>query len=286
MKKFLKIIVGIVIVLVFIRALLVMAGLSDTDMGITSPSIAVMDISGQIFDSKSAIETLNKYKENPLVEGVIIRVDSPGGAVTPSMEIYSHILTLGKPVYAAMGSVAASGGYLISLGADAIYAEPSTITGSIGVIMNLVNTQELMDKIGIESVVIKSGEFKDAGSPSRPMTEKDRAVLNAVLMDMYNQFVDIVIKRRGLSKEKVLALADGRIYTGNMAQKEGLVNHIGSWQKAYEDMKEKLNKPNLELYEEPKEKTMLEKLTEATSRTELNKILTTKTGFFYMTEIY
>ena len=202
------------------------------------------------------------------------------------MEIYDYILNLGKPVYAAMGSVAASGGYLISLGADSIYAEPSTITGSIGVIMNLVNTQELMGKIGIESIVIKSGEFKDAGSPSRPMTEKDREVLNAVLMDMYNQFIDIVIKRRGLSKEKVLALADGRIYTGNMAQKEGLVNHIGSYQKAFEDMKEKLNKPNLVLYEEPKEKTMLEKLTEATSRTELNKILTTKTGFFYMTEIY
>lgn len=286
MKKWVKIIVAVVIALVFIRALAVMAGLSGTSVGITSPSIAVMDISGQIFDSKSVIEKLDEYKDNPLVEGVIIRVDSPGGAVNPSMEIYNHVLTLGKPVYATMGSVAASGGYLISLGADAIYAEPSTITGSIGVIMNLVNTQELMGKIGIESIVIKSGEFKDAGSPSRPMTEKDREVLNAVLMDMYNQFIDIVIKRRGLSKEKVLALADGRIYTGNMAQKEGLVNHIGSYQKAFEDMKEKLNKPNLVLYEEPKEKTMLEKLTEATSRTELNKILTTKTGFFYMTEIY
>ena len=286
MKKWVKIIVAVVIALVFIRALAVMAGLSSTSVGITSPSIAVMDISGQIFDSKSVIEKLDEYKDNPLVEGVIIRVDSPGGAVNPSMEIYNHVLTLGKPVYAAMGSVAASGGYLISLGADAIYAEPSTITGSIGVIMNLVNTQELMGKIGIESIVIKSGEFKDAGSPSRPMTEKDREVLNAVLMDMYNQFVDIVIKRRGLSKEKVLALADGRIYTGNMAQKEGLVNHIGSYQKAFEDMKEKLNKPNLVLYEEPKEKTMFEKLTEATSRTELNKMLTTKTGFFYMTEIY
>ena len=273
MKKWIKIVVAVVIVLIFIRALAVMAGLSGTSVGITSPSIAVMDISGQIFDSKSAIEKLNEYKDNPLVEGVIIRVDSPGGAVNPSMEIYNHILTLGKPVYAAMGSVAASGGYLIALGADTIYAEPSTITGSIGVIMNLVNTQELMDKIGIESVVIKSGEFKDAGSPSRPMTEKDREVLNAVLMDMYNQFVDIVIKRRGLSKEKVLALADG-------------VNHIGSWRKAYEDMKEKLNKPDLMLYEEPKEKTMLEKLSEATSKSELSKILTTKTGFFYMTEIY
>ena len=96
-----------------------MAGLSGTSVGITSPSIAVMDISGQIFDSKSAIEKLNEYKDNPLVEGVIIRVDSPGGAVNPSMEIYNHILTLGKPVYAAMGSVAASGGYLIALGFSA-----------------------------------------------------------------------------------------------------------------------------------------------------------------------
>ena len=140
MKKWVKIIVAVVIALVFIRAVAVMAGLSSTSVGITSPSIAVMDISGQIFESKSVIEKLNEYKDNPLVEGVIIRVDSPGGAVNPSMEIYNHVLTLGKPVYAAMGSVAASGAYLISLGADAIYAEPSTIIGSIGVIMKLVKT--------------------------------------------------------------------------------------------------------------------------------------------------
>ena len=245
-----------------------------------------MEINGQIFDSKQAIDTLKKYKENPLVEGVVIKVDSPGGAVTPSMEIYDYILTLGKPVYAAMGSVAASGGYLISLGADSIYAEPSTITGSIGVIMNLVNTQELMDKIGIKSVVLKSGEFKDSGSPARQMTEKDKEVLNQVLMDMYYQFTDIVIQRRGLSKEKVMALADGRIYTGKMAQSNGLVNNLGSWEKAVKDMKAKLNKEDLETYIEPKEKTILEKLTEATSNTELNKMITTKTGFFYLAEIY
>ena len=254
--------------------------------GLTKPSIAVFDISGQIFDSSSTIETLKKLKNNPLVEGIIIRVDSPGGAVTPSMEIYDYLLNLGKPVYAAMGSVAASGGYLISLGADTIYAEPSTITGSIGVIMNLVNTQELMDKIGIKSVVLKSGAHKDAGSPAREMTEQDKKVLNDVLMDMYYQFTDIVIQRRGMAKDKVMALADGRVYTGRMAQKEGLVNHTGSWRKAAEDMKNKLNKPALEIYEVPVPKTMLEKLTETSSKSELGKILSTKTGFFYLAEIY
>lgn len=286
MKKWIKVILAVLIVVVFFRAMLVMTGYTGETTGIQAPSIAVMEINGQIFDSKQAIDTLKKYKENPLVEGVVIKVDSPGGAVTPSMEIYDYILTLGKPVYAAMGSVAASGGYLISLGADSIYAEPSTITGSIGVIMNLVNTQELMDKIGIKSVVLKSGEFKDSGSPARQMTEKDKEVLNQVLMDMYYQFTDIVIQRRGLSKEKVMALADGRIYTGKMAQSNGLVNNLGSWEKAVKDMKAKLNKEDLETYIEPKEKTMLEKLTEATSNTELNKMITTKTGFFYLAEIY
>ena len=268
MKKWIKVIIAVVIFVIFARALI------------------VMDISCQIFDSSSAIETLKKLKNNPLVEGVIVRVDSPGGAVTPSMEIYDYILNLGKPVYAAMGSVADSGGYLISLGADSIYAEPSTITGSIGVIMNLVNTQELMDKIGVKSVVLKSGAYKDAGSPARQMTEQDKKVLNDVLMDMYYQFTDIVIQRRGLAKEKVMQLADGRVYTGRMAQQNGLINHLGSWRKAADDMKDKLNKPNLEVYEVPAPKTMLEKLTETSSKTELGKIISTKTGFFYLAEIY
>ena len=285
MKKWIKVIIAVVIFVIFARALIVLSGMENGDV-ITKPSIAVMDISGQIFDSSSAIEKLKKLKNNPLVEGVIVRVDSPGGAVTPSMEIYDYILNLGKPVYAAMGSVAASGGYLISLGADSIYAEPSTITGSIGVIMNLVNTQELMDKIGVKSVVLKSGAYKDAGSPARQMTEQDKKVLNDVLMDMYYQFTDIVIQRRGLAKEKVMQLADGRVYTGRMAQQNGLINHIGSWRKAADDMKDKLNKPNLEVYEVPAPKTMLEKLTETSSKTELGKIITTKTGFFYLAEIY
>lgn len=285
MKKWIKVIIAVVIFVIFARALIVLSGMESGDV-ITKPSIAVMDISGQIFDSSSAIETLKKLKNNPLVEGVIVRVDSPGGAVTPSMEIYDYILNLGKPVYAAMGSVAASGGYLISLGADSIYAEPSTITGSIGVIMNLVNTQELMDKIGVKSVVLKSGAYKDAGSPARQMTEQDKKVLNDVLMDMYYQFTDIVIQRRGLAKEKVMQLADGRVYTGRMAQKNGLINHLGSWRKAADDMKDKLNKPNLEVYEVPAPKTMLEKLTETSSKTELGKIISTKTGFFYLAEIY
>ena len=285
MKKWIKVIIAVIIFIIFARALIVLSGMENGDV-ITKPSIAVMDISGQIFDSSSAIETLKKLKNNPLVEGVIVRVDSPGGAVTPSMEIYDYILNLGKPVYAAMGSVAASGGYLISLGADSIYAEPSTITGSIGVIMNLVNTQELMDKIGVKSVVLKSGAYKDAGSPARQMTEQDKKVLNDVLMDMYYQFTDIVIQRRGLAKEKVMQLADGRVYTGRMAQQNGLINHLGSWRKAADDMKDKLNKPNLEVYEVPAPKTMLEKLTETSSKTELGKIISTKTGFFYLAEIY
>ncbi|MDE7169655.1 MAG: signal peptide peptidase SppA [Mucispirillum sp.] len=287
MKKWIKVIIAVCIAAVFIRAVAVMAGFNKKG-GITGDSIAVIDFKGEIYESASFIDALRELKENNLVKGVVIRVNSPGGAVTPSMEIYDYILKMGKPVYAAMGSVAASGGYLISLGADSIYAEPSTITGSIGVIMNLVNTQELMEKIGIQSVVIKSGVYKDSGSPARPMTEGDREVLNAVLMDMYHQFTDIVASRRGLTKEDTLKLADGRIYTGKMAHEVKLINKLGSWRDAADDMKSKLNLPNINYYEVPEKKTLLEELLEMSSMSwikETGKALQRNSGFFYLSEI-
>ena len=285
MKKVVKVIIGIFVAAVFIRAVVVMGEIEKSSI-INEDTIAVLDIDGTILDSDRTIKMLKELKDNQHVKGIVIRVNSPGGAVNPSMEIYNYINKLGKKVYVAMGSVAASGGYLISLGGDRIYAEPSTVTGSIGVIMNLVNTAELTDKIGIRSVVLKTGEFKDTGSPSREMTEKDKEVLYAVLYDMYDQFVNIVASRRALSKDVVLKLADGRIYTGNMAYNEKLVNKLGSWMDAVNDMKEDLRLPDIKYYEVPKEQTTLEKILSAASQTELTKVLSSKTGFFYLADIY
>lgn len=287
--KLFKFMLALLVIIIVVRAVLVMSGTgSISKTVIKKDSIAVIDIDGGIFGSSEIIEQLKELKDNPLVKGIVIRVNSPGGAVTPSMEIYDYILTLGKPVYAAMGTVAASGGYLISLAADTIYAEPSTITGSIGVIMNLVNTQELMDKIGIKSVVLKSGAYKDSGSSSREMTEGDKKVLNAVLMDMYNQFVDIVSKRRGLKRDEVLKLADGRIYTGRMAEKVNLVNELGSWRTAAENMKKnKFNNAPLDIVEIPRKKTFLEELASSALPFDMKSSFGMKDSqFLYYAEIH
>lgn len=287
--KLFKFMLALLVIIIVVRAVLVMSGTgSISKTVIKKDSIAVIDIDGGIFGSSEIIEQLKELKDNPLVKGIVIRVNSPGGAVTPSMEIYDYILTLGKPVYAAMGTVAASGGYLISLAADSIYAEPSTITGSIGVIMNLVNTQELMDKIGIKSVVLKSGAYKDSGSSSREMTEGDKKVLNAVLMDMYNQFVDIVSKRRGLKRDEVLKLADGRIYTGRMAEKVNLVNELGSWRTAAENMKKnKFNNAQLDIIEIPRKKTFLEELASSVLPFDMKSSFGMKDSqFLYYAEIH
>ena len=284
MKKPIKIVLIILVVLIFASFFMGKSALK-VDVVPTENSIAILDMSGQIFDSKEFIENMELLKKNSFIKGVIIRIDSPGGAVNPSMQMYEFTRDFGKPVYAAMGSVAASGGYLLSLGAKKIYAEPSTITGSIGVIMNLVNTQELTDKIGLKNITLKTGQFKDSGSPSREFTEDDRKVLSEVMFDMYKQFTDIVVERRKLPEKEVLKLADGRIYTGNMAKKVKLVDEIGSWRKAFEDMKIELGDNKLKKFEVLDQKTFFEKLIATSIPTEIGKIINKETGFFYLSEI-
>lgn len=286
MKKPIKYILVVIIILIFASFFVAKSSFEDKMVGPTSPSIAIVDMEGQILSGEAFIKKMEILKKDPLVKGVIVRVNSPGGAVTPSMQMYEYTRDFGKPVYAAMGSVAASGGYLLSLGANKIYAEPSTVTGSIGVIMNLVNTQELTDKIGIKNVTLKTGTFKDAGSPSRELTEEDRKVLNEVLYDMYYQFTDIVAERRKLTKNEVLKLADGRVYTGNMAKKVKLVDEIGNWRKAFDDMKKALGNDKLKKYEVIDEKTFLEQLLETSIPKGIRKMLSNETGFFYLSEIH
>ncbi|MEJ2199855.1 MAG: signal peptide peptidase SppA [Desulfuromonadaceae bacterium] len=196
--------------------------------------VGVIEVSGVIASSKLINEQIEDFKEDSSIKAVVLRVESPGGGVGPSQEIHEEIRKLAKekPVVVSMGSVAASGGYYISAPANQILANPGTITGSIGVIMEFTNIRELLDKIGLDNQVVKSGKHKDIGSPIRPMTEADRIILQSLIDDVHQQFVAAVAEGRKLEPAKVKSLADGRIYTGRQALELGLVDKLGNLQDA------------------------------------------------------
>jgi len=196
--------------------------------------VGVVEVTGVIVSSKQVNERIIRFKEDDSIKAVVLRVNSPGGGVGPSQEIYEEIkkLAVVKPVVVSMGSVAASGGYYIAAPASKVLANPGTITGSIGVIMEFTNFRELLEKIGLSNQVVKSGPHKDIGSPIRPMTEAERKILQSMIDDVYSQFVDAVAEGRHLDRDTVRKLADGRIYSGRQALEAGLVDQLGNLQDA------------------------------------------------------
>jgi protease-4 len=196
--------------------------------------IGVVPINGVIRDADTIIEQMIAFRNDRQIKAIILRIDSPGGGVGPSQEIYSETRRTSrkKKVVASLGSVAASGGYYIASAADSIVANPGTLTGSIGVLMEFVRVEELLKKIGVEMEVIKSGEFKDIGSPNRKMTPKEKEMLLTLLQDIRNQFVTAVSQGRNMPEEKVLELADGRIFSGRQAKGLGLVDSLGNFRDA------------------------------------------------------
>jgi protease-4 len=194
--------------------------------------IAIVEIKGVITQSSGIIEELQLYLEDEGVKAIILRIDSPGGGVGPAQEIHREILKIKskKKVVTSMGSVAASGGYYIACVSDLIVANPGTITGSIGVIMQFSNLEELLKKIGIKGVVLKSGEHKDIGSPFREMTPEEKKIMQEVLDNVHQQFIQAVAEGRKLDYSKVVQIADGRILTGEQAKNLGLVDKMGNLQ--------------------------------------------------------
>ncbi|SER19464.1 signal peptide peptidase A. Serine peptidase. MEROPS family S49 [Gracilibacillus ureilyticus] len=207
--------------------------------------IAVLHLNGVIQDTTPSsllntstynhqrfLDMLENAGEDNSVKGIVLHVNTPGGGVVESAEIHDKILEIKeeyeKPVYVSMGNTAASGGYYVSAPADKIVAHKATLTGSIGVIMESINFAELADEIGIDFNTIKSGEHKDILSSSREMTEEERAILQAMIDDMYADFVDVIVQGRGMDEARVRELGDGRVYTGSQAVEEGLVDEIGS----------------------------------------------------------
>jgi protease-4 len=191
--------------------------------------VAIVNIKGVIIDSSSYIEEIKEYRKDPTIKSIVLRVDSPGGAVVPSQEIYEEIkrTTQLKPVVVSMGSVAASGAYYISCPATKIIANPGTLTGSIGVLMELPNIKGLLDKIGVKSETVKSGKYKDITSPFKPLQQDEREVLQKLIDDVHEQFINSVSEGRKIPLHKVKKIADGRIFTGIKAKEFGLVDEIG-----------------------------------------------------------
>lgn len=196
--------------------------------------VGYITVAGAITSSEKIIDQIEEFKEDGSIKAIVLRINSPGGAVGPSQEIHDEVKAAAavKPLVVSMGSVAASGGYYIAVPAQRILANPGTITGSIGVIMQFTNVEDLLGKVGLKNEVVKSGRHKDIGSPVRPMSDADREILQSLIDDVYNQFVDAVAEAREMDLDKVRLLADGRIYTGRQALQAGLVDELGGFQDA------------------------------------------------------
>jgi protease-4 len=225
--------VGVIVVLlvIFFSALYLIGRSAGTSSRFAfGDKIAIVEIRGVITQSSGVIEEIHQYLEDDGVKAIILRIDSPGGGVGPSQEIHREILKgkVKKRIVTSMGSVAASGGYYIACASDLIVANPGTITGSIGVIMEFTNIEELFKKIGIKGVVLKSGEHKDIGSPFREMTPEEKRIIQEVIDSVHQQFIKAVAEGRKLDRSKVTQIADGRILTGEQAKELGLVDQIGN----------------------------------------------------------
>ncbi len=222
--------------------------------------VAVVRVEGMVLDARQVVEALERQAKDPKVKAIVLRVDSPGGAVAPTQEIFRAVRALSKrkKVVASLGSMATSGGYYVACAAERIVANPGTLTGSIGVVVHLANFEKLLSRLGIEGQVVKSGDFKDMGSMYRPLSERERNILQEVVNDVHEQFVEDVARARNMEVEKVRVIADGRIFSGRQAKGLGLVDELGGLKEAIElaaNMAQIKGEPLV--LEEPKEKFSL-----------------------------
>jgi len=215
-----------------------------------TPAVAVVSLEGPIrmgdslgtsgTNPRELIKTLRDLEDNPRIRAIVIRINSPGGSVAAVQEIYGEVLRLkskGKILVASMGDVAASGGYYVACGCHRIVADPGTLTGSIGVILEVANAEELMRKVGLKIEAVKSGAFKDAGSPFRPLTAQERRWFQGLINQAYEQFLTVVSTGRKIDRRELLPLADGRVFTGELAREKKLVDMLGSEQDAIQEAK-------------------------------------------------
>ncbi|MEW6067248.1 MAG: signal peptide peptidase SppA [Nitrospirota bacterium] len=232
MKKILLIFISLFVLFILLSLLFVVF---QKDIPLReSRKVALVSIEGMITDSKDAIDEIKTYMNDPFIKAIVLRIDSPGGAVAPAQEIYEEVKKAGvkKNIVVSMGSVAASGGYYIASPATKIIANPGTLTGSIGVIMEIPNIEGLMNKLGIKTEVVKSGEHKDIASAFRGIGKEEREILQGVLDNVHEQFIKAVAEGRKIPYAEVKKIADGRIFTGEQALNIGLIDELGSLEDA------------------------------------------------------
>jgi protease-4 len=238
-RRRLTVLAAAVLVYLAVAGLFVISvgGLSRGEGGpaLFGPRVAIVELEGVILEVDDIVRELKSHRENPTVRAVVMRINSPGGVVAPTQELHDAVLRLrqaGKPVVASLGSVAASGGYYVAVACDQIYANPGTLTGSIGVIMQLANFEQLMKKVGVDYVVVKAGQFKDIGNIARAMTPDERRVMQALLDDVHGQFIGAVATGRKLPREEVARFADGRVFSGTQAKELRMIDALGGLEDA------------------------------------------------------
>ena len=282
-KKLLIILIVVVGLLFFL--LIARTVVQSTAIG---DKVAVIDITGVISRTDTIVDQIHQYRDDQTVKAIVLRINSPGGSVAPVQEIYSELKKLDKPIVASMSSTAASGGYYIAAIADEILANPGTLTGSIGVIMQFTKLKGLYEKIGLEQQVVKSGKFKDTGSPLRDLTDEERELLQATLDNVHNQFIDAVFEGRQehLTREAVVALADGRIFSGQQALEHKLVDQLGNLPDAIDRAGELGGISGKPKVVRTKRKTsMLERVLGTTGKENLDKLLDS-TGVTFRYELH
>lgn len=256
---------------------------SDFEFG---EKVGIIEIKGVIADAKQAIHNLKRFREDDSIKAIVVRIDSPGGAVGPAQEIFREIRKTSnkKKVIASMGAIAASGGYYVAAGSDGIVANPGTITGSIGVIMGFANYEELLQKIGLVPIVVKSGEFKDMGSPVRKMTAAEQKILENFAKKIHRQFIMDIVEGRQMDQAEVESLADGRIFTGQESKDLGLVDRIGNledaiaWAGQLGGIKGKIST----VYAQEKKFSILKYLSDASVKELLNRVFNPQISADYL----
>ena len=250
-------------IILILGALGFAAGSSGKDGGLMGGDrIALVSVTGPIVNVEPTLEWLRTVTRNPSVKGVLVRVDSPGGGAAASQEVYDALKNLAQkmPVAVSMGSMAASGGLMVSMAGQRVFANASTVTGSIGVRMDVPQLQGLMDKVGVGQETLVVGQYKDAASYMRPMTAEQRAYFQGLLNNMYDQFVDIVAQGRGMPRAQALKLANGKVYTGQEALALGLVDELGGREMALGWLAQKTGVPaERTLLTRPRESNLLER---------------------------
>jgi len=231
-----------------IMFLIIITSIMDTDDSVNYFNVGVVTIEGPITESKKIVDNLNDFNKNDNIDAIMLKINSPGGAVVPSQEIYKKVDAISnenaKPIFASIGSLGASGGYYIAIGADLIVANSGSLVGSIGVIMNFPIVKDLFDKIGLKFETIKSGMYKDSGSPYRESNDVDSKYFKEITLNLHDQFVNEVSSQRSISIGKTRSLAKGQIYTGTMAYENNLIDTLGTFEEALNIMQKMTNITN------------------------------------------